>query len=125
MITPRIVHKEVCTSCGKYKTVGEFDFGYAVPQLCCQCLDNASRIISKQTDRITWDRQESKLRNIYQEDIKAWEKLYPDVDVMRVIEKRIPEWIIKNVLVGKAVKSDYRRFIVNWLKKEQIKAVGL
>ncbi len=125
MITPRLVHKNVCGSCQKHKTVGEFDFGYKVINLCCQCLDNASRTISKQTDRITWDRQESKLRNIYQEDIKAWENLYPDVDVMVVLEKRIPEWIIKNVLVGKAVKSDYRRFIINWLKREQIKAVGL
>ena len=72
-----------------------------------------------------WDRQEMKLKNIYVEDIKTWESLYPALDVMYFIEKKIPEWIIKNILVGKSVKSDYRRFIMNWLKREQQKAIGL
>lgn len=119
--------KAFCNVCGEWKTVGKFitDRNGGDLWICTQCLDNASRLISKKEDRIFWDRQEMKLKNIYREDIKRWEELYPALDVMYFLEKKIPEWIIKNTLIGKSVKSDYRRFIMNWLNREQQKAIGL
>jgi len=119
--------KGYCNICGSPRLVGVFNTDRDGGELwaCTQCLDNASRLISKSADKITWDRQTMKLVNIYQEDIKKWQELYKDVDVFAVIEKWIPEWIIKNILVGKSVKSDYRKCIINWLKREQQKAIGL
>jgi hypothetical protein len=109
----------------KEKSIGKFQIGPEIIQLCTACLDNASRLISKEADRIFWNRDLNKLENIYVEDIKAWEKLYPNVDVIKVVDKDIPEWIMKKIRTKKAIKSDYRKTIMNWLKKQQIKAVGL
>jgi hypothetical protein len=129
MLKPcQILKNKVCDGCNKKKAVvGEFvdDTLGMGRYFCPTCLDNASRLISKKADMIYWDKREMKLKGIYQEDIKRLEELYPGVDVFRVIEKDIPEWIIKKQLVGKTVKSDYRKTIMNWLKKEQLRAVGL
>jgi len=123
MFEPIRIERRVCVGCNKIKTVGFFTTGLIA--LCSSCLDNASRLISKKADRIYWDREKSKLENVYVEDIKAWEKLYPNIDVIKIVDKDIPEWIMKKIRTKKVVKSDYRKTIINWLKKEQAKAVGL
>ena len=120
---------DTCHVCGKRKTVGLFNISSAIQirhvPICPACLDNFSRLICKQTDKIKWNRATMKFENIFQEDIKAWEALYPGLDVMEIIEKKAPEWIIRKCMSGEAVKSDYRRFIMNWLKRDAARAVGL
>ena len=114
--------------CGKTKTVGRFKIDASIltpiiTDICTQCLDNASRLICKKTDKIKWNRAEMRFENIFQEDIKAWEALFPMLDVMEIIEKKAPEWIIRKCMSGRAVKSDYRSFIMNWLKRDAARAV--
>lgn len=68
------------------------------------------------------------------EQMEVWEKLYPDVDILKVvcvdmmreIEKKLrrENGVIKATGWVKG-KKDWKKTIVNWLKKEQLKAVGL
>ena len=50
------------------------------------------------------------------EDMEGWAKAYPACDVKTELAKA-GEWIIANPAKGK--KSNYRRFIVNWLARAQ------
>ena len=60
-------------------------------------------------------------RGISVSQVKAWEKLYPDVNVLNVLLIHIPRWLDK--MEGKRItrKKDWKRTIVNWLKREQDK----
>jgi hypothetical protein len=58
--------------------------------------------------------------------VKAWEKLYPDVSIINVLLVDMPRWIDRNK--DKAIvkrKKDWKKTICNWLRKEQMKAVGI
>jgi hypothetical protein len=58
--------------------------------------------------------------------IVAWEQLYKGVDVFKVITQDMAQWLDKKRNVPSVSrKKDWQRFICNWLKKEQIKAIGL
>lgn len=64
--------------------------------------------------------------NIEASDMEAWAKAYPACDINSELAKAA-EWIIANPAKGK--KSNYRRFIVNWLSRSQdhggtLRAVG-
>ncbi len=49
-------------------------------------------------------------------DLEAWAKAYPACDVPGELS-RAAEWILANPKKG--VKSNYRRFLVNWLSRAQ------
>jgi hypothetical protein len=55
---------------------------------------------------------------ISSEDMEAWSKAYPACDLKSEFSK-MSEWLIANP--KKAVKSNWRRFIVNWLSRSQDK----
>ncbi len=121
-----VAHKrEECESCGKHKTVGEFDMGRISIYLCCACLDNASRLIANKADKLYFDRDTGKFINLYKEDIQAWEKLYPNVDVIWIVEIAMPRWLASKTGLKKSKKSNWKNFLHNWLKREQMKAVGV
>ena len=115
----------VCYVCGHHKVVGRFEIHNNIFRICPACLDNFSRLIAKKADKIKWNRATMKWENLYKEDIQEFERLYPNVDVLHHIEHTMPEWINKQILAGKAVKSNWRSFILRWLAKRQREAVGL
>ena len=117
--------RDICDGCGKTKLVGCFDLGHSCLDICPACLDKASLAISKKADKITFNWETNKFENIYQEDIKIWEGLFKDLDVIWFIEKGIPEKMFTNRHKKLYHKSDYRKMITNWLKKEQLKAIGV
>ncbi len=117
--------KGVCDNCKKNKIVGVFDVGQHDIWLCPQCLDNFSRQIANKADKLYFDRDAGKFINLYKEDIQAWEKLYPNIDVIWWIETGIPRWLNEKKGQKKSKKSDWNDFIGNWLKREQMKALGV
>ena len=84
-----------------------------------------TRISSK--NDIRWNFDLWKWEGITAEQALLWEKLYPDVNVVQVLKVDMPRWFDLQVKGGKvnkiARKKDLKRFIHNWLKREQIKAV--
>lgn len=62
-----------------------------------------------------------KWEGITVEQVKTWEKLYPDANVIQQVTVEIPRWLDK--MEGKRItrKKDWKRTIVNWLKREQEK----
>jgi len=68
-------------------------------------------------NKIDFDWDAMKWRGITIDQVKFWENAYPDVDVLNVILKRMPAWMDANP--QKARKKNYKRFIVNWLSREQ------
>jgi kynurenine formamidase len=75
--------------------------------------------------KINWDFVARRWDGIEVEQVKIWEGLYPDVDVVNVLTVEIPRWLDKKE--GKAItrKKDWKKTICNWLRKEQMKAVGI
>jgi hypothetical protein len=73
-----------------------------------------------------------KWEGITVEQMEIWEKQYPDVnvlqvvcvDMMREIEKKLIREPDKIVVIGwPKNKKDWKKTIVNWLKKEQQRRV--
>ena len=62
-----------------------------------------------------------KWEGITVEQVKTWEKLYPDANVVQQVTIEMPRWLDK--MEGKRItrKKDWKRTIVNWLKREQEK----
>lgn len=58
------------------------------------------------------------------EQISLWESLYDRVDIPGELKEMI-RWLDKVKGTKKANKRNWRKFIVNWLKREQMKAVGI
>lgn len=65
--------------------------------------------------KIDFDFKTGKWLNIQKEDTAAWVESYPALDIKLTLNQ-IREWLKAN---PKQRKSNYRRFIANWLKKEQ------
>lgn len=65
---------------------------------------------------ISFDFSSLNWKGIEDQDVKGWEEAYPAVDVKQELLK-MREWIKANPQKGR--KSNYRRFIANWLRKEQ------
>lgn len=57
-------------------------------------------------------------------EIKTWEGIYTEVDIADAL-KRMIYWLDKVKGTKKANKRNWRSFIVRWLKREQMKAVGI
>ena len=65
---------------------------------------------------ILFDFSSLKWEGIKEEDLNNWAEAYPAVDIKQELLK-MREWIKANPQKGR--KSNYRRFITNWLRKEQ------
>jgi hypothetical protein len=63
------------------------------------------------------------------EQIQLWEHLYPDVDVVKVLKVDMIRWFDLKATFGNvhkvARKKNFKAFICNWLKREQLKGVGI
>lgn len=64
---------------------------------------------------ISFNFETRKWENITKEDIKSWEETYPACSI-KLCLSQMREWLIAN---PKKKKSNYRRFIINWLNREQ------
>ena len=58
-----------------------------------------------------------KFEGVTVEQVKFWEKCYPDVDVIDVILRKAPAWLDANP--KKARKKNWKRFLVNWFSNNQ------
>ena len=67
--------------------------------------------------KITFDFDSMKWQNITIDQVKFFENCYPDVDVVEILTKRMPAWLMCNP--KKAKKKNWLRFINNWLSREQ------
>ena len=60
-----------------------------------------------------------KWENITIDQVKFWEEAYPDCNVVDILTKKMPVWLDANP--QKAHKKNYKRFIINWLSRQQEK----
>lgn len=67
-------------------------------------------------NKITFNFEVLKWENITVEQVKFWESVYPDVDVIEHITKRMVAWLDAN---PNRAKKNYKRFIQNWLSRQQ------
>jgi hypothetical protein len=69
-------------------------------------------------EKIEFDFESRSFKNITISQVKFWEEAYPDVDVVDCLLKKMPAWIDANA-DGKGRKKKWKRFIVNWLSRQQ------
>ncbi len=78
--------------------------------------------------RIDFDWSTMKFRGITPQCVEVWRKLYPSIDLADAFRNMV-RWLDKQNKgdrVNKvARKKDWKKFITNWLCREQMKAVGL
>ncbi len=58
-----------------------------------------------------------KWENITVEQVKLWEKVYPNLDVIDILLNKMPAWMDANP--KKAHKKNFKRFIINWLSRQE------
>ena len=68
------------------------------------------------TIKIDFDFEKKEFRHITVDQVKFWESVFPDVDVIHHLEHRMPAWLDGN---PSRAKKNYKRFIVNWLSAQQ------
>jgi len=68
--------------------------------------------------KITYNPETMKWENITIDQVKLWESAFPDCDVVDILTKKMPVWIDANP--ERARKKNWKRFIVNWLGKQQL-----
>lgn len=67
--------------------------------------------------KITFNFSLLQWENITIDQVKLWESAYPSIDVVDILTKKMPVWMDANR--QKANKKNYKRFIVNWLSRQQ------
>ena len=77
----------------------------------------------KDPNPITFDWETFKWSGITKATVMRWEATFPDVDVVNEILMNMPLWLEKNQTVKSSHKKQWRKFIMNWLRRAQIKAV--
>lgn len=73
--------------------------------------------------KINFDWPHMRWRGITVDQVKLWEKLYADIDVIHEITVEMPRWLDKTQGTKKANKRNWKAFIVNWLKRAQQRAL--
>lgn len=68
-------------------------------------------------DKITFNFERMEFEGITVDMVKFWESAYPDIDIIDILTKKMPVWLDANP--EKAKKKKWKRFIVNWLSREQ------
>ncbi len=80
-------------------------------------------------ETIKWNFDAAAWQGITVSQVQLWERLYDQVNVVHHLRVEMQRWFDLQTRNGvpKAIarKKDWKRFIVNWLKKEQAKAVGI
>ena len=67
--------------------------------------------------KISFDFTTLEWTGITKDQVIMWENAYPDMDVVDILTKKMPAWMDANP--RKAKKKNYKRFIVNWLSRQQ------
>jgi hypothetical protein len=74
-------------------------------------------------EKISFDFDHMVWSGITVEQVKLWETLYPDCDVVHEITIEMIRWIDKRKGTKVTRKKDWKRFICNWLKTAQTRSV--
>ena len=84
---------------------------------------------NQEKTKIKFDFKSMRWQGLTVEQIQLWEFLYPDIDVIQHLKFEMVRWLDRQVKSGHinkiARKKDWKKFITNWLKSEQEKAVWL
>lgn len=70
---------------------------------------------SSQKPKINFNFETGEWENIPEEDIERWKKTYPACDIQQELLE-MADWLLNN---PQKRKKNYRRFISNWLSREQ------
>ena len=71
----------------------------------------------KANDKILFNFHDMAWENLTKAQVQFWEECYPNVDVVSALTKSMPSWLDANP--EKAHKRNWKRFIVNWLSRQQ------
>lgn len=106
------IHKKVLEMLMRYRVLDRVSVGYQYP-----VRKRKGRGISKEI-KIIFDKEVRQFLGITDETKKLWGEAYPACNIDLEL-KRMVAWIIANPKKGK--KSNYERFITNWLNSNQDK----
>jgi len=71
-------------------------------------------------NKIEFDFDTLSWKNLTVEQIHFWEQIYPDVDVVEILSRKMIGWLDAE-RNGKGRKKKWKSFIVGWLSREQEK----
>ena len=76
---------------------------------------------AKKNGTIKFDWENMKWQGITISQIETWRRLYPHISIMQELTEKMIRWLDSKRGTVKVRKSNWRRFIVNWLKREDEK----
>ena len=72
--------------------------------------------MSTNVHKISYNSELRKFEGIDVDQVTFWESCYPEVDVVDCLLHKMPAWLDGN---PNRLKKNYKRFIVNWLSRQQ------
>lgn len=69
--------------------------------------------------KISFDWERMLWKGITVPQVRLWESLYKDIDVIQELTVEMVKWLDKVKGTKKANKRNWKRFIVNWLESAQ------
>lgn len=76
-------------------------------------------------DKIRFDFSTMKWKNLTSSQIDIWQRIYPDISVIDEVTLDMVRWLDANAGTKKVKKTNWKKFIVNWLKRAQARALGM
>lgn len=76
---------------------------------------------AKRAGTINFDWENMKWQGITISQIETWRRLYPHISIMQELTENMIRWLDSKRGTAKVRKSNWRRFIVNWFKRENDK----
>jgi hypothetical protein len=107
---PAVPSKKDKSKNGEYKGNGECSYSE------CSDYEPVKNVQSHVKNTLIFNLQTTEWEGIGDKDLVRWKEAYPACDI-KIELARMREWILSNKQKGK--KSNYRRFITNWLSRAQ------
>lgn len=111
--------KETCPNCGRYIKVGKFNsehFDFILCRECMQALTDCVTICKRKP--IVYDKAIKQWKGLDVYEMEEWKEQFEINNDKLVAELlKMVDWIEKNKGDKRTNKRDWRKFIMNWLRR--------
>lgn len=112
-------YKEICPQCGRFIKVGRFSselFDFIICRECMQALTDY--VTQNKRKPIVYDKACKQWKGLDAYELEEWKEQF-EVNSDKLVSEllKMVDWIEKNKGDKRVNKRDWRKFIMNWLRR--------